>query len=212
MSHPTAEFFELTSLHMSEQEILDLLKEPVEYVQFTLRDHAPMKALVRAMRKTSDAWARGTLVSVINMRYKAARSAVPALILYLDDPDPRVRCAAADVLGKIRHPVAGPALAERWPTETDNAVRGMYAAAIGSTGYRKAISVLDDALDDPDPGVRQGSAWALGELRLASRSQALQRRRLEEPDDYVKQTISDALRKIAASSSTSDSFGSEAKC
>ena len=75
--------------------------------------------------RASAAWSLGWMME------EEAEDAVPALILALQDPEPRVRAAVADVLGKI------------------------------GIDSEDVVSVLIQALQDPEPEVRAAVAVAL---------------------------------------------------
>ena len=65
------------------------------------------------------------------------------------------------------------------------------AVALGNWGSTEAVTVLAEALRDPDPLVRGHAAWALGRIGL---SESVLLVRLEvEPDDWVREEIERAL-------------------
>ena len=93
----------------------------------------------------------------------ARRSAVPALIAALKDPDKNVRREAAKALGAIRDPSAVPPLVDALQ-DSDANVRFYAAYALGEIKDRQAGGPLVQALTDPEWCVRDQVAWALREI------------------------------------------------
>ncbi|MFD6985488.1 fumarate reductase/succinate dehydrogenase flavoprotein subunit [Streptomyces sp. NPDC059956] len=113
---------------------------------------------------------------------------LPALLPYLDDPDPAVRATAVAVLGETVPEGAGPALGARL-ADPDPAVRAAAAAAL-----RELLEVLapDPALGTAlraglavaDPAVRSAALEALRVLRLGE--PGLYERSLRDADVDVR--------------------------
>jgi HEAT repeat protein len=61
-----------------------------------------------------------------------------------------------------------------------------------------ALHVLEELLDDPDPGVRRLAAQSLGDLELSGSSASL-RRAVADEDPEVRATALDALHRVAGS-------------
>jgi HEAT repeat protein len=101
------------------------------------------------------------------------KTSVPVLTEALKDPDPGVRAAAAESLGRLSDYArdAVPALVETFKDRQANRfVRGYAAFAIGRIGgdsAREAVPTLAEALTDKDTPeeVRRSAATALGALK-----------------------------------------------
>ena len=91
------------------------------------------------------------------------RSAVPALIEVLKDPEKDVRRAAAKALGFIKGPRAVPSLLAALG-DTDTNIRLYAAYGLGEIKDPKATAALLRALGDPEWCVRDQAAWALREI------------------------------------------------
>ncbi|QQR75355.1 MAG: serine hydrolase [Holophagales bacterium] len=98
----------------------------------------------------------------------AVLSVLPALTARLADPEPLVREAAAEALGRCGPPASAavPALVAAFADE-DPYLGGAAAVALGRIGAA-SVPALGEALADPREGVRQSAAIALG--RLGSRA------------------------------------------
>jgi HEAT repeat protein len=77
---------------------------------------------------------------------------------YLNEPEPKIRRVAAEILSEMKGPEAAPLLAERYRTEDDVEVRGFCLMGILTSRYAKRTAFLVEALDDKDSGIRQ-QAW-----------------------------------------------------
>ena len=101
----------------------------------------------------------------------ASDSAVAAAIVRLgSDPDPRVRKAAVEALGKARHPDVV-ALAERLASDPVFFVRAHAIRALRSVGQQELAQPVAGALDDPNWWVRLAAnetLWASAEPRVVS--------------------------------------------
>ena len=94
------------------------------------------------------------------------RSAVPALIDALDDPDPNVRRQVAKALGILKDERSVKPLIEA--LKDDNRNVQFYAAyALGEIKDPRATEPLLQALNDPAWCVRDQAAWALREIHRA---------------------------------------------
>ncbi len=91
------------------------------------------------------------------------RSALPALIDALRDPDKTVRREAAKSLGFIKDARAVPRLLEALGDDDRN-VRLYAAYALGEIKDKRASAALTAALADPEWCVRDQAAWALREI------------------------------------------------
>jgi HEAT repeat protein len=143
---------------MQEQEAVEFLRSEKKII----RD-APMPELIASARVAPDAMSRQILSKILGRRCDP--SAVDILIEHLSDPDPRVRTEAAEGLGNIGDARSGPALLQRYRLTAPGSVeRHLVAFALGSVGYRPAITVLMEALQDPDSVLRDTAALALASL------------------------------------------------
>ena len=89
-----------------------------------------------------------------------AAATAEALIEGLKDPDPAMRCAAAERLARLRSPRAAGALIEAL-ADADARVRARASEALGAIGAA-AVEPAASALQDGRVAVRQGAARALG--------------------------------------------------
>ncbi|WBP85052.1 HEAT repeat domain-containing protein [Kitasatospora cathayae] len=97
--------------------------------------------------------------------------ALPELLRLLADPDPAIRRAVADALGRCASPgeLTLPALLTCWDAEQDPGTRLDLVLALGHaagqqpTGHRGAetLALLHGLLDDPEPQLRLAAVHAL---------------------------------------------------
>lgn len=135
-----------------------------------------VRALMSAMADPN-AEVRVAAISSLHTHGEAAAIAVPALSSALSDPDGSVRRRAVDALGLIKE-VAGPAapqLVERLldqsePTQTRQAAATSLSYIGLNVGDHRdmVVEALIRALDDPQGGVRNNVAYALGEFGPAA--------------------------------------------
>lgn len=103
-----------------------------------------------------------TLDPELERRARAGNAvALNVLIAALSEPDPLVRRAAADVLGRVRRVEAVPALLATLG-DPASGVRWSAALALETIGDRRAIPVFIEALSDPVVEIRVTAARALG--------------------------------------------------
>lgn len=145
-------------------EILSLIEDPtINFVQFRLRNEAPIKELIAALQMSRSSDERQVICDVLGYRY--AKSAISVLIDCLDDESSGVRSSAADSLAKIGDSRAGAPLLHRFTDlEQKITVRRMLAVALGAVHYRPAIPFLIEALRHDDLSIRGSAAWSLGNL------------------------------------------------
>ncbi len=101
----------------------------------------------------------------------AWEAALPGVLALLDDPDPVIRRAAADVVGSCTSPgeLTLPALLRRWRAEADPVTRLDLVLALGRAALREpagahadeARRLLSDLLDDPEAQLRLAAVHAL---------------------------------------------------
>lgn len=117
--------------------------------------------------------------------------AVPLLVKLLEDPEPRVRGAAAVALGDLEANDALPALLMAVEDDASH-VRQMAINALGEIGDVRALSRLRRALSDPRPEVRYQSVIAFA--RIADREGGVD---VSEVDDALFEAASDPDDAIA---------------
>jgi HEAT repeat protein len=91
-------------------------------------------------------------------------NAVQALLGALRDEDPELRRQAAWALGMARDAAAVEPLLERLEEDADAGVRARAAHALAQLGARRAIPLLLDAMDGPEPDVHSEALRALRSL------------------------------------------------
>jgi beta-lactamase regulating signal transducer with metallopeptidase domain len=111
------------------------------------------------------------------------RTAIPALVLALQDERAPVRRLAAWGLSEMRFPETAPALAALLADPAPE-VRAEAAGALGDMGETRWLSALTAMLRDPDPAVRARVAHVLGDLAQPVSATALQPL-LHDPDPKV---------------------------
>jgi epoxyqueuosine reductase len=72
-------------------------------------------------------------------------------------------------------------------------LRRNVAVALGNWGVGEAVSVLVEALADPEPLVRGHAAWALGEIGTAEAVSSLEAVQPVERDPFVRAELEAAL-------------------
>ena len=128
-----------------------------------------------------------------------AKTAIPALVESLRDPNGYVRVAAGVALWQItRHADALPTLIEHHKDENGD-VRLHAAAALGDIGPDADVAVfaLIDALQDDEARVRMHAAYALGGIGAAAKpALPMLRKRLAHPNKDVRRAAEFALKQI----------------
>lgn len=174
--------------------IIRFLEEPSKDrrpLKFALQREAPVKELVKALVLSKEILTRRILCDILGA--KRAKTAIPALIDCLNDPDPSLKNDAAEALGKIGDPKAGDEILEHFIAEP----RLWYAVALGAIGYRPAIPYLITALTSNLGSIRGGAAWSLGEMRVSEAQKSLVTALRIEQNKYALDRIQEALEKIA---------------
>jgi len=172
------------------QDIVRLLGEPTDDrrpLTVKLQREAPVRELISALRISDTELSRRILCDILGAR--RARTAIPALVECLDSPSPSIKDDAAEALGKIGSPRAGPALLSHFVVDP----RLWFAVALGAIGYRPAIPYLIEALENPNAMVRGGAAWALEELKVQESVSALEEALVKEDDPFALEHIRKAL-------------------
>ncbi|MFI8910999.1 hypothetical protein ACIGW4_05185 [Streptomyces sp. NPDC053513] len=117
--------------------------------------------------------------------------ALPGLLRLLDDPEPEIRRAAADVLGACGSPgeLILPGLLRSWEAEADPATRLELVLALGHSSLRAPVGargaevfdLLHGLLDAPQPQIRLAAVHA-----LAPTDPGLPARRLDDVLEAVR--------------------------
>jgi len=174
-------------------EIIRLLEEPTEDrrpLKYSLQREAPVKELVKALWMSNTVLTSRILCDILGAR--RARTAIPALLNCLTNPDPSLKNDAAEALGKIGDPKAGEQILKHFINEP----RLWFAAALGAIGYRPAIPYLLSALNSNLENVRGGAAWSLGVMKVTDAQEALMNALKIEKDQYALDRIQEALDRI----------------
>ncbi len=98
--------------------------------------------------------------------FESPEEFVSSMASFLDDENPRLRAAAADVLGRLgpRAVNASDRLVQMLRQDDDSGARYMAAGALGRLKGADALQHLLDALEDKSPRVRSGAHLAIGRL------------------------------------------------
>jgi len=115
----------------------------------------------------------------------------PDLLALLEDADPQVREAAAQLLGEDGDPAAVDPLLELLHDPAE-AVRAAATEALGWMRSRQALPALSGALHDPSDLVRAAAARALGRIRDPSALSTLQPL-AADPSTDVRRAVAEAL-------------------
>lgn len=202
---------EVKSRALTDQKILDLLDLPVDdrpFVQFRLRDEAPMASLVGALKKAQSSDHIMILANVVSMRSRNARSAAGVLIALLRHPDEGVRYVVADALGRLRVGLGGVAMLHSLSNEESPRVRAMLLAGIGASGIQEGFDDLARGLADDNWVVRRMAAWGLGQLGDTHGLPILAHAAATESDCSVLEIILTAQRVLGNTNSV-DSRGTQ---
>ena len=192
---------------LTAERINALLDRPIEdrpYVQFQLRDEAPIAALIGALRNATSVDHAVILVNVIGMRFRHAKSAIPTLVERLSHSDENVRYAVADSLGKLRASSSGDALLAALHDEEVPRVRAMLLAGVGAVGATEGVDELSKALSSSDPNIRQAAAWGLGQLGDSRAIKPLSDLAMGEDDRWVRDTVVSSLRRLERANPPTD--------
>jgi len=184
--------------HLKAKKVIKLLESTASdkaQIKGYITSQASTSDIVNSLKLATDNHTQQILADIAGDRYEEV--AVPMLIEYLQSASPGVRASAAEALGKIGDARAGATLMERFDRlEKDTGVRHMLATAVGACGYRAAIPLLIEALNDPDPVLRGCAAWGLGALGAESAEDALRNALRHEEDGFAKGRMQTALEAI----------------
>jgi HEAT repeat protein len=135
-------------------------------------ENAPYRPLIRSLRsdKRDERLEAALELGVLRLGGASLKTAVLPLAETLDDPDSRVREAAADTLAFF-----GPDAASATPTlariirDDHSGLRARAIRVVGLIDSDEARSVLAEAMSDPDPDRRIEAASVIGNLyRMAA--------------------------------------------
>jgi HEAT repeat protein len=134
-----------------------------------------------------------------------ARDAVPSLIALLKSHQEYVVDQAERVLGKI-----GPAAKEAVPAlieEMKHRKNMFIIHALGEIGSPEAVPTLTELLKDPDPSLRQSTAFALGQIGPGSKEAIPSLlEALKDKNDEVRTGAIMALKQIKVDAKTAMPF------
>ena len=116
-----------------------------------------------ALLSDADAWVRMAAARAIGE--VRDRRASEKLIVTLSDADWRVRRLAAWALNEMKDKRAVSALCNLLLTDARAEVRTAAAEALGEIASNEALPSLQQALNDPEPGVRAKASWAIDEIQ-----------------------------------------------
>jgi HEAT repeat protein len=191
LNHTTASF-DYASLQPGQ--INELLETPCDDrrpLKASLRKFARVNVLVGALELSSDSTSRMILCDILADR--KVKTAVPALVECLNDPDPWVVDAAAEALAKIGSPLAGPELLTAYRVQPSFWI----AVALGAVHVDAAVPDLIVGLRSESAMVRAGSAWALGWMRIAEARLLLISAAKIEQDEFALSQMQGALEKLS---------------
>jgi HEAT repeat protein len=162
---------------------------------YAIQKDARIRDVISALRlHQGDDFVRGELCYILGSRQ--ARSAVPVLLEALDDESAYVREQAADALGKIASPAAGPALFEIL-TRGDPRDSFMWLmSATAASGYRPVLPILLRNLTHSNEQRRAAAAWGIGRLRAIEAEGPLWKALETEDDEMARDDIQAALALI----------------
>jgi len=136
----------------------------------TLRDRGATERVQVALTDPHDAVRSQAALALTHLVQRGDEHLLESLIFLLDDRLAEVRARAAEALGLLGIPNAGPALTPRLDDENIQ-VRIHVVRALGRLAYREAASTIEDTLrssTDDDPGtvaLRQACTRALQALQ-----------------------------------------------
>jgi HEAT repeat protein len=159
------------------QTIMDLCRAEV---------HAAVPALVKVTASPHPAVRANAAYALGKLGSRDIQTVAPALIRLLADPDPLVRSEAVEALGLLQHAPAIDALITMLQNDADPLVRASAAEILGDFGQPRALTVMIQALQDPDVSVRAYVANSIGLLGAPDLLPILQARLEAEETPRVK--------------------------
>ena len=159
-----------------------------------VRREASIKSLLEVLRISDDDSIHTVICEILGWR--KAISAIPAMVEYLDSDSESLRYEAADSLGKIGSPKAGPPLLEHFKTEKSVMVKTTLALSLGRCQYKPAAEYLVKCLTHSDDNLRGFSALALGWICAREYLPDLQKLAKTESDPMVIHRVNIAIAAI----------------
>lgn len=124
-----------------------------------IKDPAGIEPLIRALKEPMK-WLPARIAEVL---VELNRTAVPALLTALDDPDPEFKGYIIEIIGEIGDKGCIVKLSEVLRGDSP-AIKAKAAAALGSIGGSEAVQALQAALADVEPKVRSQAVLALRQI------------------------------------------------
>jgi HEAT repeat protein len=189
---------------MNAAEIIQILEEPTKNrwpAIDRIIDEANVSEVIAALQQSTTPLTRRILSDILGFRAEVGlpdtKRATPALVEALHDPNQSVRNSAADALGKIADPAAGPALLEQYHKEKEGSpVRHMLASALGAPQYTPAIPTLIQALSSSDDMLRRAATWGLSQFKTQEAKKALQQALATAIDPSTIEIMKETLQKL----------------
>ena len=126
------------------------------------------------------------------------KKAVDYLLQAANDPEPRIRLKAIDVLGAVKAKDATPLLVQQlFLRDTDLKTKQHILATLGKIGDTRATGPIVDFLArDVDPALRGNAIYALGDIGDRSALPPLEALATNQNDTVLRPVAQDAVRKI----------------
>ncbi|MEX1361800.1 MAG: HEAT repeat domain-containing protein, partial [Nannocystaceae bacterium] len=144
--------------------LIEALRDPSEAIRTQAADFlggAPMTPDVRRrarkalLAKLADVSVAVRRVAVLSLGLLGPGEGTLSIARLLDDPEPTVRAAAAEALGRFRDPIAAPALRRAITSPNEASVSAQIIAALALVPDPTVDADLLALLDDPPAGVRE---------------------------------------------------------
>lgn len=155
-----------------------------------IKDPVGIEPLIRALREPMK-WLPARIAEVL---VELGRTAVPALLAALDDPDPEFKGYIIEILGEIGDKSSVTKLAEVLRGHNP-AVRAKAAAALAAVGGSEAVQALLAVLTDNDKTVRSQAVLGLRRMGDLAAVPGLADA-AGDPDRFVRANALDALGKF----------------
>jgi HEAT repeat protein len=185
---------------LAEASLSDLLVAREESPSDIVREHLcitlqalPKDALLKAWQIGLSPLVKSWLCSVL--KDQPDEQTIQIFIAALNDEDSMLQSSAIEAREEIDSPLVGPALLARFLVQTDGALRGWLAYALGQVGYRPASAALFGALEEKGEeksNLRCYAANALQRLQAPGAREAIQQALAQatEPDETAELSFS----------------------